>query len=307
VKHDDPLERLAAEEDWSRRAKAIEAEVARERRKARISSSFRPRRARRVRRLGPPRGISPVFVGLVAVTVAAGALLWTETGPQQAWLVFFVLGSWLITLSLHEFAHALTAHRGGDDTVADKGYLTLNPLKYGHPVLTVLLPMLFLMTGGLPLPGGAVQIETHRLRNRLRDSLVSLAGPSVNILAAAVLLAYAGSAGPDFIGYLTQPRAYYWAAITVTAYLQVATAILNLLPIPGLDGYGVIEPFLSSSLRYTGRRIAPFGFLIVMLLLLLPPLRDAFGTATMWFVDTSGAPINGVAYGFDLFVFWRSL
>lgn len=304
MKHDDPLDRLAAEEDWSRRTKAIEAEVARERRKARLTRTLRP--TRRPRRLRSGGGISVIFVGLVTATAVSGALLWNDVGPQQAYLFVFVLCSWLVTLSLHEFAHALMAHRGGDDTVAGKGYLTLNPLKYGHPVLTVVLPILFLIGGGLPLPGGAVRIETHRLRNRLADSLVSLAGPCINIAVAAGLLAYAGLAGPDFIGYLSEPRAYYWSAITVSAYLQVATAILNLLPIPGLDGYGTIEPYLPETARYTGRRIAPFGFLLVMLLLLVPPLQAAFETATLWFVAAGGAPGNGVAYGFYLFEFWRS-
>jgi Zn-dependent protease len=306
VTQNDPLERLAAEEDWSSRARAIEAEVAWERRKARLTRPLRaPRLPRRPGSRG--RGISLIFVGFVGATAVAGTLLWNEIGPQQAWLFVFVLGGWLITLCLHEFAHALTAHRGGDDTVADKGYLTLNPLKYGHPVLTVVLPILFLIGGGLPLPGGAVQIETHRLRNRLRDSLVSLAGPGVNIVVATGLLAYAGLAGPDFIRYLDEPRAYFWSAVAVSAYLQVATAILNLLPIPGLDGYGAIEPYLSDSLRYKGRRIAPFGILIVMVLMLLPPVQDAFADATMWIMATAGAPINGVAYGFYLFEFWRSL
>lgn len=299
--HNDPLERLAAEEDWASRARAIEAEVAREMRRA-----PRPRGPRRPRQSRSGGGISPIFVGLVLATVVSGVLLWNEVGSAQAWVFVFGLCGWLVTLCLHEFSHALTAHHGGDDTVAEKGYLTLNPLKYGHPVLTVVLPILFLISGGLPLPGGAVRIEEHRLRNRLADSLVSLAGPGVNVVAAAGLLAYASLAGPDFL-VLGSERAAFWAAITMLAYLQVATAILNLLPVPGLDGYGAIEPYLSDSLRYTGRRIAPFGVIIVMVLLLLPPLQTAFGEATMWIMDTAGAPVNGAAYGFWLFEFWRSL
>lgn len=296
----DPLERLAAEEDWASRARAIEAEVAREMRRA-----PRPREPRLSRPSSGGGGISPIFIGLVVGAVASAALLWLEIGPAQAWVFAFGLCGWLVTLCLHEFSHALTAHRGGDDTVAEKGYLTLNPLKYGHPVLTVLLPILFLVSGGLPLPGGAVRIEEHRLRNRLRDSLVSLAGPCVNVVAAAGLLAYAGLAGPDVIGFGSE-RAAFWSAITMLAYLQVATAILNLLPVPGLDGYGAIEPYLSDSVRYTARRVAPFGMIIVMVLLLLPPVQTAFGEAIMWIMDTAGAPVNGAAYGFWLFKFWNA-
>ncbi len=67
-----------------------------------------------------------------------------------------VLAGWIFSLSLHEFAHALVAYYGGDKTVKDKGYLTFNPLKYTHPMLSIVFPIIFLMMGGIGLPGGAV-------------------------------------------------------------------------------------------------------------------------------------------------------
>ena len=70
-----------------------------------------------------------------------------------------VLVGWIFSLCLHEFSHALVAYYGGDTTVREKGYLTFNPLKYTHPVYSLLLPMLFLLLGGIGLPGGAVYIE----------------------------------------------------------------------------------------------------------------------------------------------------
>ena len=89
-----------------------------------------------------------------------------------------VLIGWIFSLCLHEFSHALVAYLGGDTTVKDKGYLTFNPLKYTHPVYSLLLPLLFLVLGGIGLPGGAVYIETWRLRSRTWMSAVSLAGPT---------------------------------------------------------------------------------------------------------------------------------
>src|SRR5512147_448356 len=98
-----------------------------------------------------------------------------------------VLIGWIFSLCLHEFSHALVAYRGGDFTVREKGYLTFNPLKYTHPVYSLVLPMLFLLAGGIGLPGGAVYIERWRLRSRWWDSAVSLAGPASNAVLALIL------------------------------------------------------------------------------------------------------------------------
>ena len=99
-------------------------------------------------------------------------------------IVFF---GWIFSLCLHEFSHALVAYLGGDYTVREKGYLSFNPLKYTHPLFSIVLPLLFLMMGGIGLPGGAVYIERWRIRNRFMLSLMSLAGPLSNLLVAIVL------------------------------------------------------------------------------------------------------------------------
>jgi Zn-dependent protease len=299
--HDDPLERLAAEEDWQHRARAVEDEVAKARLRKRLTPG-RPSAGRRER--GHRGGISKIFLGLLALTAVSGWTLWAGIGPAAVSVFVFVLSGWLVTLCLHEFFHAYTAHRGGDDSVAGKGYLNLDPRKYGHPVLTLLIPLIVLVIGGIPLPGGAVMIESHRLRNRFRDALVSAAGPAVNIVAAIVLLIVVSTAGPDFIVSLEQPHAAFWAGLTFLAYLQVATAILNLMPVPGLDGWGIIDPYLPDSARRAGDKVKPYGFILLFLLLMLPPFRSAFGFACAFFLDLAQAPINGVYFGYDLFRFW---
>ena len=230
-----------------------------------------------------------------------GALLADAArGVERAGADFLLL----CTTTPAQFSHALTAHRGGDDTIVAKdicGWIH----GHGHPLLTVVLPLIFLVLGGLPLPGGAVQIETHRLRNRFRDALVSAAGPAVNIAAAIVLLAIVGIFGPWAIFSLAEPQAAFWSALTFLAYLQVATAILDLLPIPGLDGYGIIEPYLSSSTRYTGNKIKPFGVLALFVLLMIPAVGQTFSEFCRLFVDLAGAPINGDLFGSYLFRFWK--
>ena len=279
----------------------------RARRKARIRQWRPVRSPRRSTPVAQGRGISKIFLGLVAIFLASGTTLWFGIGPASPTVFVFVLSGWLVTLCLHEFSHALTAHRGGDDTVAGKGYLRLDPRKYGHWLLTLVLPLFFLISGGIPLPGGAVSIETHRLRNRFRDALVSAAGPAVNIVAAAILLTVVSVFGPFWIDNLSEPNAAFWAALTFLAYLQVATAILNLIPVPGLDGYGIIEPYLPDSTRYVGNKIKPFGVIALFVLLYLPPVRDAFSGVCSWFLDVTGAPVNGDYFGYRLFQFWKDI
>src|SRR5512146_1486139 len=99
-----------------------------------------------------------------------------------------VLIGWIFSLCLHEFSHALVAYYGGDTTVREKGYLTFNPLKYTHPVLSLLLPVIIMLIRGIGLPGGAVYIEKWRIRNRYWLSAMSLAGPTANVLVAIVIV-----------------------------------------------------------------------------------------------------------------------
>jgi Zn-dependent protease len=155
-----------------------------------------------------------------------------------------VLIGWIFSLTLHEFSHALAAYYGGDHTVKDKGYLSFNPIRYAHPFMSIILPLIFLLMGGIALPGGAVYIETWRLKNRTWQSVVSLAGPSANLLLAIVLAIVLRSAppGPYDINSV-------WPGLSFLAYLQVMALLLNLIPLPPFDGYGIVEPFLNDTLR----------------------------------------------------------
>lgn len=253
-------------------------------------------------------GISPIFLALLAGFVASGIALYKGYGSDRAGVFIFVLCGWLISLCLHEFLHAAAAYWGGDHTVAGKGYLRLDPRTYGHPVLTFLLPLFFLLIGGLPLPGGAVAIESHRLRGKWKDSLVSAAGPAVNVVFSIVLIGVLSTWGPDGISTPTNPdHAAFWSALTFLAYIQVASAILNLLPIPGLDGYGIIEPFLSYDWRRIGAQIAPYGILLVFALLYsLGPDRNFIAR---WSEDIlrGRTPTYGEYFGYHLFKFWSSV
>lgn len=243
---------------------------------------------------------SPVFAALVAVTVAGGVLAWTsgdDIRPLSYAAVFvLVIFGWLVTLCLHEFGHAYSAYRFGDRDVAVRGYLTLNPLKYTHPLLSLGLPVLFIALGGIGLPGGAVYVQTASMTDR-QKTVVSLAGPAVNLLFAVLLL--------GLTRVMFDPaHAVFWAGVAFLGFLQVTAFVLNMLPIPGLDGYGALEPHLSPETR---RALAParqWGFVILLILLIAPPLNQWFFGAVYWLFELSGVDVYLSQVGGGLTRFW---
>jgi len=244
-------------------------------------------------------GPSPIFVGLLGLTVATGAVLWS--GSESRFVLFvFVLAGWVVSLCLHEFSHALVAHRAGDVAVAQRGYLTLDPRRYTDPVLSIALPIMFVMLGGIGLPGGAVWIDRAAIGRRRDLSLVSAAGPAANLVIAAALLA------PIGLGWVEpEGRGFFVAAVTYLGFLQIAAVVLNLLPIPGLDGYGILEPYLPVGLRRRLEPIRGFGLLVLFLLLWqVDPINEAFWDTVFWVLDRFGADQLFASAGFLLFRFW---
>jgi Zn-dependent protease len=247
------------------------------------------------------RQVSPIFLALVAIMGVTGWAVWSGFSASTGFAVFlFVVSGWIVSLCLHEYAHARTALHGGDISIGAKGYLTLNPLKYTHALLSVVLPVIFVILGGIGLPGGAVFIERGRIQGRWRHSVISAAGPLVNV-ACAIALMLPFSLGAVEVGSV--PLAFL-AALAFLAMLQVTAAILNLLPVPGLDGYGVIEPWLSYKVRRQVEPFAQFGLLAVFGILWIPEVNAAF----FGFVDSVmrafGVPDGAVGLGYSLFQFW---
>ncbi len=183
------------------------------------------------------------------------------------WLVGIVIcAGWIFSLCLHEFSHALVAYWGGDTSVKRKGYLTFNPLKYADPGYSIALPLLFLLMGGLGLPGGAVYIDRESLRNRWWQSAVAAAGPISNICLAVLLsITFQLAIGSNFESIdAIDGDSFLASSIAFLVHLQVFAAIFNLLPIPGLDGYGMIEPWLSDHLQAKFDRFRKYSTLIIV-------------------------------------------
>ncbi|MGB8388776.1 site-2 protease family protein [Mycobacterium sp.] len=241
---------------------------------------------------------SPIFLALVALTAVGGVLAWlagASVRPLSYVAVFiFVIAGWLVSLCLHEFGHAVTAWRFGDHDAAVRGYLTLDPRRYSHPALSLLLPMIIILLGGIGLPGAAVYVRTWFM-TPTRRTLVSLAGPAANLVLAVLLLTLTRL-------FFDPAHTVLWSGVAFLAFLQLTALLLNLLPIPGLDGYDALEPHLSPE---TQRAVAPakqWGF-FVLLFLLLAANQWFFGLV-LWLFDFSGVPDILVAWGNGLTRFW---
>jgi Zn-dependent protease len=254
---------------------------------------------------------SPMFLAVVLLTALGGLLAWSQTGRGSRLgdfgVLLFVLAGWIVSVCLHEFAHAAVAYRAGDRSVADAGYLSLNPFRYTHPVLSILLPLFFIVQGGIGLPGGAVYLHRHAFRSRAMQSAASAAGPLTNLVLALVLLMVAKSHLPDLTVFLSGggQHARFWCAVAFLGFLQATAAVLNLLPVPGLDGWAVIEPYLAPSTQQLGDKIKPWGMLgVIVLLLYVPELNNAFFRLVDWLAARTGAPSLLWAAGRVFFRFW---
>ncbi|WP_157767917.1 site-2 protease family protein [Actinosynnema pretiosum] len=241
---------------------------------------------------------SPLFLGLLAATVAGAVLTVLDSEIAiTTGTVLLVLGGWAVSLCLHEFGHAMVAYKGGDFEVRDKGYLTLDIRRYTDPVLSLVLPLLLLAFGGIPLPGGAVWINHYALRSRRVESWVSLAGPLSN-LVLGLLLALSV--------VLFSPPLALAAALSYLALLQVLAFTLNILPVPGLDGWGAIEPWLPPNVRAFGAKARPWAPLALFAVLIgLPALARPFFDLAYWVFGLVGGDAVLAYYGQSTFLFWR--
>ncbi|MBM0229780.1 MULTISPECIES: site-2 protease family protein [Micromonospora] len=252
--------------------------------------------------LGVPRAAfrpSPVFLGLVALFVTSGVLAWQRYGNVRFDVFLFVVSGWLVSLCLHEYAHALVAYRFGDRDIAHRGYLTLNPFKYTHPLLSIVLPVIVVLLGGIGLPGGAVWVDRHAIPGRLRHTLVSLAGPATNVLFTLVLVSALR------IGFGNGGSVEFWAGVGLLAFLQLTASVLNLLPVPGLDGGNMIQPWLSPQYRRMYDLFAPYGFILLFALLWSPRIGGWFFDAVFAVADVLGVSPAFYSVGFELIRFWQ--
>lgn len=239
-----------------------------------------------------------MFLILLAITALGGVLC---TGDSElmitAGVMVLVLAGWAVSLCLHEFGHALVAYRGGDTSVANRRYLTLDIRRYLNPMLSFVLPLFFLLAGGIPLPGGAVWINESAIRSRLTRSMISLVGPLINFVLGLFLVLATRLVELPF-GLLI--------GLSYLALIQVLAFLLNIIPIPGLDGFGVLEPYLSAQSRELAAKVRPWAPLVFFVLLIgLPALSAMFFSAATVVFSTLGGSEQAAALGYSAFTPWR--
>ncbi len=172
--------------------------------------------------------------------------------------IAFLIGI-IPSITIHEYGHARAAFAVGDDTAARAGRMTLNPVPHIDPFMTVLLPLLLVVSGSPIVFGAARPVPVNPSRfTHLRQGtiLVSAAGALSNIALAAtlgILMRVIPTAGP------------YVSRLIV---LNVVLAVFNLLPIPPLDGWHVLEGLLPRRYGYQMQEMERYGFLVLFIVLI---------------------------------------
>lgn len=200
----------------------------------------------------------------------------------------------IFAITLHEAAHGWMAEKLGDKTARMLGRVTLNPLKHIDPLGTILVPGLLLFFGGFIFGWAkAVPVTMRNLKRPKTDmAWVAIAGPAANLIMAvfwALILK---------LGYMllsSQPGIGQFLVYSGLAgvSINIILMVLNLLPIPPLDGSRILSAFLPDNLAWQYNRLEPFGFFILLGLLFFGFLGPILA-GPYQFIQTSLLSLVGV-------------
>jgi len=174
---------------------------------------------------------------------------------------------------LHEIAHGFVAERLGDPTARLMGRLTLNPKSHIDPFMSILLPLLLILSGSPVIFGAAkpVPVDPFNLREPKKDmAIVSLAGPGTNILIAIIFALICRFLFPGLPLEVIRSSGFVGFTLGTIVYINLLLAIFNLIPIPPLDGSKIFALILPDREAATYLSIGTFGILIIFFLLMFP-------------------------------------
>ncbi|WP_017574196.1 site-2 protease family protein [Nocardiopsis kunsanensis] len=190
---------------------------------------------------------SPVLLFLLGSAGFAGWLSWTavemdwasdDTDVTPLIPPLLVLLGWLVSTAVHEFAHALAAYLAGDRSLRGSGYLRLNPFAYRETFTGTVLPVLYLGVGSFGMNGPAGYVDWDRIPTRGRRAAVALAGPAASLLLAAAF----GGAVSIMVPPGNDTTNWALAALAFLCMANLTSALVNLLPVPGLDMFEALAP-----------------------------------------------------------------
>lgn len=177
----------------------------------------------------------------------------------------------LFAISIHESAHAWMAYKFGDPTGKNQGRITLNPIPHIDPIGTIIFPLVLTIMGSTAFGWAKpVMVNPYNLRNPRRDIIfISAAGPAANIIAAVsgiiIFLLLKNNLGPQ--NEIVVILLYVFLRLIT---INILLVIFNLLPIPPLDGSGILEGLLKGEALYYYNKIKPYGPLIMLLIIFTP-------------------------------------
>jgi Zn-dependent protease len=187
----------------------------------------------------------------------------------------------VLSLTVHEWAHAATAKALGDDTAQRLGRLSLNPLDHIDPIGTLILPLLGIPFGWAEARSDQSSTVSPRRRNGNGIMLTALAGPASNLIVALVVAGVIGLS--SFLSPGLVPSAAM-SVVTTLIVLNVMLAFFNLLPIPPLDGSRVVDSVIPDALRPAWDGLAPYGAFALLALIVIPRVAgfDLFVLPQQW-------------------------
>lgn len=205
--------------------------------------------------------------------------------------ILFAIPAMLISSAIHEFAHAYSAYKLGDDTARAEGRMTINPLAHIDP-----MGFLFMVVGHIgwskPVPVNSYNFENPVVGN----ALVSAAGPASNIVIALITGLFL-KISTTFLG-VSLFSEIVTTFLVVMLYINVSLAMFNLLPIPPLDGSNIVESFLPKSWRYGWSSLAKYAPILLIAMVL--PFSPLFAIFSGFWYNLLSTVVSGILNLFQI-------